>query len=112
MVDWLVVRVGEITGSKVAKYRQNTGKKPYVKFHVEMYQEGDVMLRHVYTAGWRKVDHRTRITSNIHHALPLLLATALHSREDIDSIFDTDIDTIFVFDINTILDIHYYNIRY
>ena len=98
-------RVGEITGSKVAKYRQNTGKKPYVKFHVEMYQEGDVMLRHVYTAGWREAGSGSPHSHHIH--LPL------HSTlEDIDSIFDTDIDTIFVFDINTILDIHYYNIRY
>ena len=75
-----VVRVGEITGSKVAKYRQNTGKKPYVKFHVEMYQEGDVMLRHVYTAGWREAGSGSPHSHHIHHALPLLLATALHSR--------------------------------
>jgi len=72
------IRVGEITGSIVAKYRQNTGKKPYVKFHVEMYQEGDVMLRHVYTAGWREVDHRTRILASTTHCLKIL-ATALHS---------------------------------
>ena len=32
------IRVGEITGTKMAEYRQITGYLPYVQFYVELYQ--------------------------------------------------------------------------
>jgi hypothetical protein len=47
-VSGVCIRVGEITGSKMAEYRVNTGYLPYGNFYVEMYQVMTSYQCHVY----------------------------------------------------------------